>query len=75
MDPFDLPIEAFNRVNALNLQGTVLPTLVFGPLMAKTKKTSIINISSMAAMQAITRVVAYSTGKAGIDAFTRWMAL
>ncbi|PHN07683.1 SDR family oxidoreductase [Flavilitoribacter nigricans] len=75
MHPFDLPIEAFDRVNSLNLQGTVLPTLVFGPLMAKTQNASIINISSMASFQAITRVVAYSTGKAGIDAFTRWMAV
>lgn len=75
MNPFDLPIEAFDRVNSLNLQGTVLPTLIFGPLMAESGNTSIINISSMASMQAITRVVAYSTGKAGIDAFTRWMAV
>lgn len=73
--PFDLSIEAFTRVNALNLQGTVLPTLVFGPLMAKSEKASIINISSMASPQAITRVVAYSTGKAAIDNFTRWMAV
>lgn len=75
MHPFDLPIEAFDRVNALNLQGTVLPTLVFGPLMAKSSNASIINISSMASSRAITRVVAYSTGKAAIDNFTRWMAV
>lgn len=75
MHPFDLPIEAFDRVNALNLQGTVLPTLIFGPLLAKSEKASVINISSMASQQAITRVVAYSTGKAGIDTFTRWMAV
>lgn len=75
MHPFDLPIEAFDRVNALNLQGTVLPTLIFGPLMANSEKASIINISSMASKQAITRVVAYSSAKAGIDNFTRWMAV
>jgi NAD(P)-dependent dehydrogenase (short-subunit alcohol dehydrogenase family) len=73
--PFDLSIEAFTRVNALNLQGTVLPTLVFGPLMAKSGNASIINISSMASAQAITRVVAYSSGKAAVDNFTRWMAV
>lgn len=75
MHPFDLSIEAFDRVNALNLQGTVLPTLVFGSLLAKAETASIINISSMASPQAITRVVAYSTGKAGVDNFTRWMAV
>lgn len=75
MHPFDLPIEAFNKVNALNLQGTVIPTLVFGPLLAKSDRASIINISSMASPQAITRVVAYSAGKAAIDNFTRWMAV
>lgn len=75
MHPFDLPIEGFNKVNALNLQGTVLPTLVFGPLLAKSERASIINISSMASPQAITRVVAYSAGKAAVDNFTRWMAV
>ena len=72
---FDLKINEFRKVTDLNLIGTVLPTLVFGKLMADQKAGSIINISSMASTRAITRVVGYSAAKAAIDNFTRWMAV
>ena len=72
---FDLSINDFNRVTRLNLDGTVIPSMVFGEFMAKQKKGSIINISSMTAAQAVTRVVGYSASKAAIDNFTRWMAV
>ncbi len=72
---FDLEFEQFKRVTDLNLNGTVLPTLIFGKTMADQKKGSIINISSMAVSRAITRVVGYSAAKAAIDNFTRWMAV
>ena len=72
---FDLKIEDFNRVTELNLSGTVLPTLIFGRTIAKQKSGSIINISSMASLRAITRVVGYSAAKAAVDNFTKWMAV
>ena len=72
---FDLSMEDFTKVTDLNLKGTVLPTMVFGQTMATHKKGCIINISSMAAQQAITRVVGYSASKAAIDNFTKWMAV
>jgi NAD(P)-dependent dehydrogenase (short-subunit alcohol dehydrogenase family) len=72
---FDIEIKQFENVTDLNLKGTVLPTLVFGKSMAEQKKGSIINVSSMAAYRAITRVVGYSAAKAAIDNFTRWMAV
>jgi len=72
---FDLSMTDFTRVTDLNLKGTVLPTMVFGKAMTKKKKGCIINISSMAAQQAITRVVGYSASKAAIDNFTKWMAV
>ncbi len=72
---FDLSMDDFTKVTDLNLKGTVLPTMVFGQTMAKQKKGCIINISSMAAQQAITRVVGYSASKAAIDNFTKWMAV
>ena len=71
---FDLKMDDFQKVTDLNLNGTVLPTLVFGEVMAKQKKGSIINISSMAALQAITRVVGYSAAKAAVSNFTQWTA-
>ena len=72
---FDLEFEQFKKVTDLNLNGTVLPTLILGKTMADQKKGSIINISSMAVSRAITRVVGYSAAKAAIDNFTRWMAV
>ena len=36
---------------------------------------SIVTISSMAAMQALSGVLGYSVAKAGVDNFTRWMAV
>jgi NAD(P)-dependent dehydrogenase (short-subunit alcohol dehydrogenase family) len=42
--------------------------------MAKQKSGSIINISSMAAYAALTRVPGYSVAKAGISNFTQWLS-
>ncbi len=72
---FDLNPAELKSVSDLNFYGTVLPTLTFGKSMARQKKGSIINISSMATQRAITRVVGYSAAKAAIDNFTRWMAV
>ncbi len=72
---FDLDMDAFKKVTELNLTGTVLPTLVFAKSMSENGRGSIINISSMASIRAITRVVGYSAAKAAVDNFTRWMAV
>jgi NAD(P)-dependent dehydrogenase (short-subunit alcohol dehydrogenase family) len=72
---FDIKMEDFKKVTDLNLNGTVLPTLIFGKTMAEQKSGSIINISSMAAQRVLTRVVGYSAAKAAIDIFTKWMAV
>ena len=72
---FDLSLDDFSKVVDLNLKGTVLPTKVFAEAMVRQKKGCIINISSMAAQQAITRVMGYSASKAAIDNFTKWMAV
>jgi NAD(P)-dependent dehydrogenase (short-subunit alcohol dehydrogenase family) len=72
---FDLKIDAFQKVTDLNLNGTVLPTLIFGKSMTEQKFGSIINISSMSALTAISRIVGYSAAKAAVDNFTRWMAV
>lgn len=69
------PFANYKRVFELNLDGTVLPTMVFGRIMARQKSGSIINISSMTATQAVTRVPGYSTAKAAVDMFTKWLAV
>lgn len=71
---FDVNIDHFKKVVDLNLFGSVLPSLVFGKEMAKTKQGIIINISSMTAQSAVTRVVGYSASKAAIDNFTKWLS-
>lgn len=72
---FDLSMDDFTKVTDLNLKGTVLPSKIFGKAMMKQKSGCIVNISSMAAQQAITRVVGYSASKAAVDNFTKWMAV
>ncbi|MDG1804255.1 SDR family oxidoreductase [Flavicella sp.] len=72
---FDVDIEQFKQVIDLNLFGSIIPTLIFGKAMALTKSGTIINVSSMAADRAITRVMGYSTSKAAIDNFTKWMSV
>jgi NAD(P)-dependent dehydrogenase (short-subunit alcohol dehydrogenase family) len=72
---FDLQIDQLKKVTELNLNGTVMPTLIFGKTMAEQKSGSIINISSMASYRVISRVVGYSAAKAAIDNFTKWMAV
>ncbi len=71
----DLDLGAYRQVLGLNLDGTVVPSLVFAKTFAEQKRGNIINFSSMAATQAITRVVGYSNAKAAIDNFTKWLAV
>jgi len=72
---FGLPFDAFEDVLRLNLHGSVYPSLVFGEAMAAQGTGSIVNISSMASLQAISGVLGYSAAKAGLDNVTRWMAV
>lgn len=71
---FDMKISDYKKVTDLNLDGTVLPSLVLGEALAKSGSGSIINISSMATFSAITRVMGYSVAKTGVNIFTKWMA-
>lgn len=74
-DIFSLDMDDFDRVTALNLKGTLLPSIVFGEVMATRKKGCIINISSMAAQRPLTRVIGYAASKAAIDNLTKWLAV
>ena len=72
---FDMNLDLWDDVLNLNLNGSIYPSFVFGEIMAGRKAGCIINISSMAALTAITRVPGYSSAKAAVDNFTRWLAM
>jgi NAD(P)-dependent dehydrogenase (short-subunit alcohol dehydrogenase family) len=72
---FDLPSEALRWVFDLNILGTILPSQVFGKVMAERGEGVILNISSMNAFRPLTRVPAYSAAKAGVSNFTQWLAV
>jgi NAD(P)-dependent dehydrogenase (short-subunit alcohol dehydrogenase family) len=72
---FDLPADALRWVFDLNLMGTILPSQVFGKIMAEQKSGIIMNISSMNAFRPLTRIAAYSAAKAGVSNFTQWLAV
>ncbi len=71
---FELPVEALREVIDLNLLGTVLPCRVFGEALVD-GGGAIVNVSSMAAHRALTRVVGYGAAKAAVENFTRWLAV
>jgi NAD(P)-dependent dehydrogenase (short-subunit alcohol dehydrogenase family) len=72
---FDLPAEALRWVFDLNLMGAILPSQVFGRIMARQKQGVILNIASMNAFRPLTRIPAYSAAKAGVANFTQWLAV
>ncbi len=72
---FDLPQDAFKWVFDLNFIGTLLPSQVFGKLMAEQGEGVILNISSMNAFRPLTRIPAYSAAKAAVSNFTQWLAV
>ncbi|MCC3156665.1 SDR family oxidoreductase [Hymenobacter sp. 15J16-1T3B] len=74
-DLFDLNIDHTRRAVDLNLFGTVIPTNVFGRVMAEKGKGSIVNVSSLTAQRPLTRVLGYTLGKKAIEAYTQWMAV
>jgi NAD(P)-dependent dehydrogenase (short-subunit alcohol dehydrogenase family) len=74
-DIFKLNLEALKEVMNLNLFGTLLPTQIFGEVIATRNKGSIVNISSMASQRVITKVLGYSMAKTAIDCYTKWFAV
>jgi len=72
---FDLPEEALRFVFDLNLMGTIMPSQIFGRLLAQQGEGVILNVSSMNAFRPLTRIAAYSAAKAGVSNFTQWLAV
>ena len=72
---FDLSPDALKFVMDLNALGTMLPCQTFGRLLADRGAGSIVNVSSMAALRPLTRVVGYSAAKAAVTNFTQWLSV
>jgi NAD(P)-dependent dehydrogenase (short-subunit alcohol dehydrogenase family) len=72
---FDLSEGALQAVINLNLMGTILPSQVFGKVMADQGEGVILNISSMNSFRPLTRVPGYSSAKAAVSNFTQWLAV
>jgi NAD(P)-dependent dehydrogenase (short-subunit alcohol dehydrogenase family) len=72
---FDLPADAIQWVFDLNFIGTLLPSQVFGRLMAVQGSGVILNVASMNAFRPLTRIPAYSAAKAAVSNFTQWLAV
>jgi len=74
-DLFNARIADTKKAVDLNLFGTVIPTFIFGKVIAEKGKGSIINISSLSAHRPITRVLGYTMAKTAIEGFTKWMSV
>lgn len=72
---FGLDPAGVEAVYRLNFLGTLLPTQAFARAMAERGGGSVINVSSVAASQPLTRVAAYAAAKASVENFTRWLAV
>ena len=72
---FNIEREALQWTFDLNFFGTLLAAQALAQPMAEAGAGVIVNISSMAAQRPLTRVLAYAAAKAGIDNFTRWLAV
>ncbi len=69
----DFPIDLWDRIFRVNLRGALLCSQALFPLMLARQAGSVINVASISA-QAPTRVGAYGTTKAALQALTRQMA-
>jgi NAD(P)-dependent dehydrogenase (short-subunit alcohol dehydrogenase family) len=74
-DIFSMNLDGMRKAMELNLWGTIIPTQVFGAVMAKSGGGSIVNISSVSSVQAVTKVLGYSMGKAAVDCYNKWFAV
>jgi len=69
-----LPLDLWDRIFRINLRGALLCAQAVFPLMRDQEGGSIINVSSISA-QTPTRLGAYGTTKAALQALTRQMAV
>jgi NAD(P)-dependent dehydrogenase (short-subunit alcohol dehydrogenase family) len=71
----ELTEEAFDRVSAINLRGTIMACKHAIPVMRRQGSGAIVNISSVAAYENTYPLVAYKVTKAAMVEFTKQLAL
>ncbi|MCI0710897.1 MAG: SDR family oxidoreductase [Chloroflexi bacterium] len=74
-DFFGVPADALQWVFNLNVMGSIYACQVMGKVMAAQRRGVILNMSSMASLQPLTRVLTYSAAKAALNNFTQWLAV
>jgi NAD(P)-dependent dehydrogenase (short-subunit alcohol dehydrogenase family) len=74
-DPEKVSFAEWRKVHAVNLDGTFLGCRTAFPVMQRKRKGSIVNISSIVSFFGTPRAAAYGSSKAGVEQFTRTMAL
>lgn len=72
---FDIPVESLEGVMRLNYLSAVLPSQEVGRIFAREGNGVIVNISSIAGFQPLSRAISYSNGKAAVNSFTQWLAV
>ncbi len=75
--PFGLDLSAVREAVELNLLGALTTIVAFGPALEASMSVdkSVLNVSSMSAGRALTRVGGYGAAKAGLESMTRWLAV
>ncbi len=71
---FNLDADRMMRVMNVNWLGTFVSCQVFAVDLVGQEGSSIINITSMAAYDALSMVPAYASSKAAVDMFTKWLS-
>lgn len=72
---FETRVADMKKAVDLNLFGTIIPTQIFGKVIAEKGKGTIVNISSLTAQRPLTRVLGYTMAKKAVEAYTQWMAV
>jgi NAD(P)-dependent dehydrogenase (short-subunit alcohol dehydrogenase family) len=68
-------LETWRKINSINLEGVFLGCKHAVPAMRQSGGGSIVNVSSLAAMQGTPQLVAYGAGKAGVRQLTKSVAM
>lgn len=71
---FDLEGESLSNVMNVNWLGTIISSQTFAVDMVGREGNSVINITSMAAYDALSMVPGYASSKAAVDMFTKWLS-